>query len=62
MYYLLKNPVTLQKVVDEVDHADMEGKHSQYVSWHEAQKLQYFQACVKEALRECYSGTLGQHW
>jgi cytochrome P450 len=55
MYHLLKNPTTLQKAVEEVDHADKEGRLSDTVTWQEAGKLPYFQACVKEALRESQS-------
>ncbi|KIW32511.1 uncharacterized protein PV07_04048 [Cladophialophora immunda] len=50
-YYLLKNPSTLQKAVEEIDSADKEGCLSEYVTWHEASKLSYLQACVKEAIR-----------
>ncbi|KAJ9609661.1 hypothetical protein H2200_005989 [Cladophialophora chaetospira] len=51
MYYLLKNPKSLQLVVSEIDNADKEGHLSDPVTWKEARELTYFQACVKEALR-----------
>ncbi|ETI22773.1 hypothetical protein G647_06849 [Cladophialophora carrionii CBS 160.54] len=51
MYHLLKNLTSLQKVLEEVDRADKEGCLSKTVTWQEAGKLPYFQACIKEALR-----------
>lgn len=51
-YYLLKTPVALQKVVDEIDRAEASGHLSDFVTRQEAGNLTYFQACVKEALRE----------
>ncbi|KIY00865.1 uncharacterized protein Z520_03531 [Fonsecaea multimorphosa CBS 102226] len=53
-YYLLKSPVCLQKAVDEIESADKEGWLSEQVTWHEASKLSYLQACVKEAIRKFY--------
>jgi hypothetical protein len=53
MYHLLKNPVCLESVVREVDKADEDGHLSEIVTWREAGKLLYFQACIKEALRRC---------
>ncbi|EXJ54980.1 uncharacterized protein A1O5_12891 [Cladophialophora psammophila CBS 110553] len=50
-YYLLKNPATLEKAVEELDCADKEGRLSEYVTWREASKLSYMQACIKEATR-----------
>ena len=52
MYYILKNPSHLQKLLDEIDLADKESRLSAIVTWQEAGKLPYFQACLKEALRE----------
>ncbi|EXJ58248.1 hypothetical protein A1O7_05673 [Cladophialophora yegresii CBS 114405] len=51
MYHLLKNPRTLQKVLKDLDRANKEGCLSRTVTWQEAGKLSYFQACIQEALR-----------
>lgn len=50
-YYLCKNPRTYDKVVDEILSFDARGELSEYVTYHEGQRLSYFQACVREALR-----------
>ena len=51
-FYLLLNDKriysTLQK---EVDEAQKSGQLSSIVTYAEAQKLEYFQACLKEAMR-----------
>lgn len=61
-YYLLKTPASLQKLVDEIDRADAEGHLSHVVTWEEAGRLRYFQACVKEALRESPSSSDTRSW
>lgn len=54
-YYLLRNPVRLQRLRQELDAAARGGLFSDYetglVTWHESQKLPYLDACVKEAFR-----------
>ena len=52
MYHLLRNPNALKKLVNEIDETDKQDRFSQIVTWQEAGKLPYFQACIKEALRE----------
>ncbi|KAH0837201.1 cytochrome P450 [Fonsecaea pedrosoi] len=54
MYYLLKNPETLQKAVEELDCAGKECRLSEYITWNEASKLPYLQACIKEAIRKSH--------
>ncbi|KIX09126.1 uncharacterized protein Z518_00204 [Rhinocladiella mackenziei CBS 650.93] len=51
LYFLIKNPTKYKKVVAEIDEADLNGKLSPYVTYEESQKLEYFRAVVKEALR-----------
>ncbi|RFU27304.1 hypothetical protein B7463_g9016, partial [Scytalidium lignicola] len=54
-YYLLKNPRTLEKVVEELDNAARKGLFSDnkdgVVTFSESQKLPYLDACIKEAFR-----------
>lgn len=54
-YYLLKNPRAMEKLVDELDNSAREGFFSNNttgsVTWAEAQRLEYLDACVKEAFR-----------
>jgi cytochrome P450 len=54
-YYLLRNPRSLARLVAEIDGAARQGLFSDaetgLVTWHEAQKLPYLDACVKEAFR-----------
>lgn len=50
-YYVLKNPRTYDKVIEEILTADERGELSEYVTYNEAQRLPYFQACMREALR-----------
>lgn len=50
-YYLMKNPVVLRQVVEEIDAAAQQGELSNPVKFAEASKLPYFVACVKETLR-----------
>jgi hypothetical protein len=54
-YYLLKNPVCLARLREEIDDAGRKGLFSDLetglVTWTESQKLPYLDACVKEAFR-----------
>ncbi|KAJ4393124.1 hypothetical protein N0V93_002331 [Gnomoniopsis smithogilvyi] len=54
-YYLLRNPRTLQKLKEEIDEAGRNGvfedQETGLVTWHESQKLEYLDACIKEAFR-----------
>ncbi|KAI0123266.1 cytochrome P450 [Xylariales sp. AK1849] len=51
IYYLLKNPASLTKLIQEIESAAKEGRISKIVTWKEAQSLTYLDACVKEASR-----------
>lgn len=51
IYYLLKNPRVLTKLVKEIDEFAAEGKISNPVTFTEAQKMTYLQAVIKEVLR-----------
>jgi cytochrome P450 len=54
-YFLLKNPSKLAKLTAEIDAAAKSGLFSDgqtgLVTFHEAQKLEYLDACIKEAFR-----------
>ncbi|PKS11344.1 hypothetical protein jhhlp_003106 [Lomentospora prolificans] len=54
-YFLLKNPEKMVKLQEEIDTAAKNGLFSDsetgLVTFHEAQKLEYLDACVKEAFR-----------
>ncbi|KIX02848.1 uncharacterized protein Z518_08791 [Rhinocladiella mackenziei CBS 650.93] len=50
-YYLLKSPLIMAKVVDEIDAADRACQLSEFVTWQESNRLPYLQACIKEAIR-----------
>lgn len=50
-YYLCKTPGCMQKVVDEIDAHDRQGRLSTCVTFAEGNQLTYFQACMREALR-----------
>lgn len=54
-YFLLKNPAALAALRAEIDAAGADGLFSDYdtglVTWHEAQRLPYLDAVVKEAFR-----------
>lgn len=47
IYYLCKNPRCVNRLRSEIDEAEL----SDIVTYQEASKLRYFQACVKETLR-----------
>lgn len=48
---VLRRPEIYQRLQKEVDDASKAGLLSEKVTYQEAQKLDYFQACLKEALR-----------
>ena len=50
-YYLCKNPRCYRKVVEEIDEMDQRGNLADTVSFADANKMQYLQACMKEAMR-----------
>lgn len=50
-YYLCRTPSAYEKLQAELDSADEKGELSDPVTFAEAQKLPYFQAVIKEALR-----------
>lgn len=52
LYYLIRNPDKMAKVVSEIDTADKEGKLGEIISYRESQThLPYFGAALKEAMR-----------
>jgi cytochrome P450 len=51
IYYLLKNPSTLQKLREEIDQRRQDGKLSDLVTLSEADDMPYLQAVMYEALR-----------
>jgi len=51
IYYLLKNPIAKQKLVDEVDDRKRQGRLSDPVKLAEADSMPYLQAVMYEALR-----------
>ena len=51
IYYLCRNPRCYEKLMDEITTADKNGKLSNPVRFKEALELQFFNACIKEALR-----------
>ncbi|KAJ5986621.1 hypothetical protein N7451_010986 [Penicillium sp. IBT 35674x] len=52
IYHLMANPSIYEKLCAEIHEADKQGNlSSPYISFQEAQKLPYLQACIKEALR-----------
>ncbi|KAL4965467.1 cytochrome P450 [Aspergillus stella-maris] len=57
VYYLLKNPVNLQRLQQELNGAQERGELSEVVQYSEAQNLPYLQACIKEAYR--YHSSIG---
>lgn len=50
-YLVLNAPKIYAKLIDEIDTAQKAGELSEMISYAEAQNLQYFQACLKEAMR-----------
>ncbi|KXH31305.1 pisatin demethylase [Colletotrichum salicis] len=51
LYYLLKNPTNLDKVMKEIVSARESGNMLRPVTWKESQELPYLDAAIKEALR-----------
>ncbi|KAL9610444.1 MAG: hypothetical protein Q9167_004842 [Letrouitia subvulpina] len=50
-YHLLKYPSTLQQLLMELQQAAGDDRPPDIVGWHEAQKLPFLDACIKEAGR-----------
>lgn len=54
-YYLLRNPAAMARLRSELDEAGRKGvfhdNETGLVTWSEAQKLPYLDACIKEAFR-----------
>lgn len=50
-YYLCKNAACYSRLMTEIDDLDRAGKLSEPVSFAEANKMKYLQACMKEAMR-----------
>ena len=50
-YYLLKNPRTYNTLVDQILSFDARGELSEYITYNEAQRMPFLQACMREALR-----------
>lgn len=54
-YYLLRTPSALRRLRAELDEAGRKGLFADcetgLVTWHESQKLEYLDACIKEAFR-----------
>ncbi|KAK4198879.1 cytochrome P450 [Triangularia verruculosa] len=51
VYFLIKNPDKLGKLMEELSLAHVEGRLSDIVTWKESRSLPYLDACVKEAGR-----------
>jgi cytochrome P450 len=52
IYFLLRNPEKLQKLIDQIDQADRDGKLSPLISYRESTThLPYMEAVMKEATR-----------
>lgn len=51
IYYLLKNPKSYRKVLEELSDHENTGKISKVITWAEAKSLNYLDACIKEAGR-----------
>ncbi|KAK6538472.1 hypothetical protein TWF694_010055 [Orbilia ellipsospora] len=50
-YHLLRNPITMQRLVEEIDVAAKSGRISTLVTWPQSQTLEYLDAVMKEAMR-----------
>ena len=50
-YYLCKNPRCYDEVVKEIDGMDRKGELSDPITFAESNKMNYLQACMKEAMR-----------
>ena len=51
LYYIIRDPMVYEKVLEEVDIFTSRGQLSNPPSYAESQKLTYLCACIKEALR-----------
>ena len=52
LYYLMKTPSVLKRLVEEIDEATASGQLSQpRIHFNEAAKLPFLVACIKEAMR-----------
>jgi cytochrome P450 len=51
IYYLMKNPASLTRLREELAEAERQAQISEPIKFSEAQKLPYFNAVLKEALR-----------
>jgi len=51
LYYLLKNPATMQKLQKEIDEMAAKRTISDPVTYQEACRMPYLQAVMKEAMR-----------
>ncbi|KAK0739378.1 cytochrome P450 [Apiosordaria backusii] len=51
VYFLIKHPSSLAKLMKELSQAHREGRLSDIVTWKESRSLPYLDACVKEAGR-----------
>ncbi|KIV80341.1 hypothetical protein PV11_07847 [Exophiala sideris] len=56
MYCLMKHPETVRKLRQEIDQVIAERGSDEMLTFQEAQKLPYLQACIKEGLR-CHPAT-----
>jgi len=50
-YYLLKNPPTISKLLEEIDELDNKGELDEFVTWKQANSMPYLGAVIKEAMR-----------
>lgn len=50
-YYLCKNKRCYEKLREEIDNMDKEGSLSSPITFGEASRMPYLQACMKEAMR-----------
>jgi cytochrome P450 len=50
-WHILHEPRIYATLVSEILSAGQSGNLSRKITWNEAQQLQYFQACLKEAMR-----------
>jgi cytochrome P450 len=51
LYFLIKHPASLDKLLSELARAQKAGRLSEIVTWEEARALPYLDACIKEAGR-----------
>ncbi|KAF2120620.1 cytochrome P450 [Lophiotrema nucula] len=51
IYHVLRNPEIKRKLVAEIDEMRSKGELSNPVTWEEANKMKYLQACIEEGIR-----------